>query len=115
LSRRPVSHVALAVVLKAVLDRITREPAAAAPAPRRRAATRDSPRPPERSRALLLFTFACLGVALVLMVVFHATVTRIFGVVALFAFIVSGVFLIASPEFLGPEQDQAPLRGRDRG
>ena len=119
MSRRPVAQVALAMVLKAVLNRITREPAGAVPAPRRRAITHiptgSSAPKPGRSRALLMFTFACLGLALVLMLVFHAAVTRVFGVIALFAFIVSGVFLIASPEFLGPEDDQAPLRGPEPG
>jgi hypothetical protein len=74
-----------------------------------------SPPQRERPRGLLLFTFACLAVALVLMLVFHAAVTRVFGVAAIFAFIVSGVFLIADHAFLGPEDDHAPLRGQDGG
>ena len=39
------------------------------------------------------------------MLAFEALVTRILGVTALFAFIVSGVFLIADPDFLGPDED----------
>jgi uncharacterized membrane protein YkvI len=41
-----------------------------------------------------------LVVGLVLMIGFEAMLTRVFGVLALFAFIVLGVFLIADPEFL---------------
>jgi hypothetical protein len=40
-----------------------------------------------------------------LMVPFEATVTRVLGVMALFAFIVSGVFLIADPAWLARDQD----------
>jgi hypothetical protein len=51
--------------------------------------------------------FACLGVGLLLMLLFEAWVTRAVGVVALFAFIVSGVFLIADPAFLAAEDDDS--------
>ena len=44
--------------------------------------------------------FACLAAGLVLMIGFEAAVTRVLGVLALFAFIVLGVFLIADPELL---------------
>lgn len=43
---------------------------------------------------------ACLAAGLVLMIGFEAAVTRVLGVLALFAFIVLGVFLIADPELL---------------
>ena len=56
-------------------------------------------------RPLLLFMLASLAVGLVLMLLFEATLTRIVGVTALFAFIVSGVFLIADPAFLGPDEE----------
>ena len=56
-------------------------------------------------RPLLLFMLASLAIGLALMLVFEATLTRILGVTALFAFIVSGVFLIADPAFLGPDED----------
>ena len=52
--------------------------------------------------ALLLATFA---VAVVLMVAFEHLVTRVAGVLGLFAFIVGGVFLIADPAFLGQGDD----------
>jgi hypothetical protein len=48
---------------------------------------------------------ACLGAGLVLMIGFEATITRILGVLLLFAFIVTGVFVIADPEFLGRDDD----------
>jgi hypothetical protein len=46
---------------------------------------------------------------LVLMVGFEHIVTRILGLLLLFTFIVTGVFLIADPVFLGQDQD-----GEDR-
>lgn len=62
--------------------------------------------PSVRRRPLLVFMFACLGVGLLLMLLFEAPVTRVVGVVALFAFIVSGVFLIADPAFLAAGDDE---------
>jgi hypothetical protein len=56
---------------------------------------------------LLGFMFTCLGLGLVLMLVFEAWFTRLLGVAALFAFIVSGVFLIADPAFLADGDDEA--------
>lgn len=67
--------------------------------------SRPAPAPSVRRRPLLVFMFACLGVGLVLMLLFEAWVTRVIGVVALFAFIVSGVFLIADPAFLATDDD----------
>jgi hypothetical protein len=46
---------------------------------------------------------ACLVAGLGLMLAFESTITRLLGVLALFAFIVIGVFLIADPEFLAEE------------
>jgi hypothetical protein len=51
------------------------------------------------------FTIACFVVGVVLMVAFEYAVTRVLGVAALFAFIVSGVFLIADPAVLGDDDD----------
>jgi hypothetical protein len=56
-------------------------------------------------RPLLLFMLASFGIGAVLLFFFETTLTRIFGVTLLFAFIVSGVFLIADPAFLGPDED----------
>ena len=53
------------------------------------------------------FMFACLGLGLLLMLLFEAWFTRLLGVAALFAFVVSGVFLIADPAFLAAEDDEA--------
>jgi hypothetical protein len=49
------------------------------------------------------FTLAALVITLVSMLLFEHTITRIIGVTAMFAFIVSGVFLIASPSFIEAE------------
>jgi hypothetical protein len=62
--------------------------------------------PSVRRRPLLVFMFACLGVGLVVMLLFETWLTRTVGVVALFAFIVSGVFLIADPAFLAADDDE---------
>ena len=43
------------------------------------------------------------ALALLLMIPFEAWFTRLLGVLALFAFIVAGVFAIASPSFLEDE------------
>jgi hypothetical protein len=50
-------------------------------------------------RALTALMFTCFVVGVVLMVVLEIAA----GVVLLFAFIVSGVFLIADPAFLNDE------------
>jgi hypothetical protein len=55
---------------------------------------------------LVAFMFTCLGTGLLLMLLFEAWFTRLLGVAALFAFIVSGVFLIADPAFLAAEDDE---------
>ena len=49
--------------------------------------------------------FGSLAVGLVLMIGFDTWYTRLFGVLALFTFIVTGVFLIADPAFLEREED----------
>ena len=64
-----------------------------------------APAPSVRRRPLLLFMFACLGVGMLLMLLFEHWTTRLAGITALFAFIVSGVFLIADPVFLAVEDE----------
>jgi len=54
----------------------------------------------KRAPVIALAAFA-LGVGL--MIPFEYTVTRVFGVAALFCAIVAGVFAIASPELLSDE------------
>jgi hypothetical protein len=51
------------------------------------------------------FMFGSLAAGLVLMIGFDAPLTRLLGVVALFTFIVTGVFLIADPAFLERDDD----------
>ena len=53
-------------------------------------------------KLLMLGSFV---VGVVLMILFHEPITRVVGVLALFTFIVSGVFLIADPAFLDREED----------
>jgi hypothetical protein len=99
------------MLLKVVLDRLgvrggnalpaggyPRSPATPATAPER-------PAPTVRRRPLLLFMFAMLGVGMLLMLIFEHWTTRVVGVTTLFAFIVSGVFLIADPAFLAQEDE----------
>lgn len=50
---------------------------------------------------------ALLAVAVVTMVVFEQTITRVIGVLALFGFVVAGAFAIADHEFLDPAADDA--------
>ena len=49
---------------------------------------------------------ACFVVGVALMVPFDYTITRILGVAALVAFVVIGVFALASPERLAEEDDE---------
>ncbi len=49
----------------------------------------------------------CLAVGLALMLAFESWITRVLGVLALFAFIVIGVFLIADPAFLAEEEKES--------
>ena len=49
----------------------------------------------------------CLVVGLALMLAFESAITRLLGVIALFAFIVIGVFLIADPAFLAEEEGES--------
>ncbi|MEA2317169.1 MAG: hypothetical protein QOD44_1358 [Solirubrobacteraceae bacterium] len=54
---------------------------------------------------LLALMLGSLVVGVGLMVPFEATITRILGVIALFTFIISGVFLIADPAWLERDPD----------
>ena len=51
----------------------------------------------------LVLLFGSLAVGLILMIGFELMVTRILGLLALFTFIITGVFLIADPKFLERE------------
>ena len=110
MSRRPAPGEFVAgMALKVVLNRFgvrggrrvrpSAGPAAGAAAP--------APvKPSVRRRPLLLFMLGCLGLGMSLMLIFEHWTTRVVGVVTLFAFIVSGVFLIADPAFLAAEDDE---------
>ena len=49
---------------------------------------------------------ACLALGVALMIPFDHTITRILGVAALVAFVVTGVFALASPERLAEDDDE---------
>jgi hypothetical protein len=55
---------------------------------------------------LLYVTIACGVLGVALMVPFETIVTRVLGVFALLAFIVSGLFLIVTPDSLAESDDQ---------
>lgn len=55
---------------------------------------------------LLAAAVAAFVAGVLLMIPFDATLTRIAGLVCLFAFIVLGVFAIARPERLGPPPEE---------
>jgi hypothetical protein len=111
----PARDFAVGLVLKMLLDRLDRGGGSVASNPRGPAPPSGEPQPSVKRGPLLLFMLACLAIGLVLMLVFEAPVTRILGVTALFAFIVSGVFLIADPAFLGPDEDLPSLEPGERG
>jgi hypothetical protein len=52
--------------------------------------------------ALMLGSFA---VGMLLMLLFDTTVTRVLGMTALVAFMASGLFLVADPSMLDPDDD----------
>lgn len=54
---------------------------------------------------LLAVCVACFVLGAGDMILFEAPVARIVGVALLFAFIVSGVFLVADPAFLARDED----------
>lgn len=63
--------------------------------------------------------FALLAVAVVTMLGFEATITRVVGVLALFGFVVAGAFAIADHDFLDPAgeaaHEDAAATGTQRG
>jgi hypothetical protein len=48
----------------------------------------------------------CLVAGLALMLIFESAISRVLGVLALFAFIVIGVFVIADPAFLAEDEEE---------
>jgi hypothetical protein len=58
-----------------------------------------------RRPPLLAVCAGCFVLGAGVMIAFDAPLARIVGVALLFAFIVSGVFLVADPEFLARDED----------
>jgi hypothetical protein len=56
-------------------------------------------------RRLLPVTIGSFVLGSAIMLAFEAPLARIVGVALLFVFIVSGVFLVADPEFLGRDEE----------
>ena len=56
-------------------------------------------------RARTRLVFVLLAVAVVFMLVFEAPLARLIGVLALFGFVIAGVFAIADHDFLDPAAD----------
>jgi hypothetical protein len=54
---------------------------------------------------LLVVCVACFVLGSAVMLAFEGRISRIIGVALLFGFIVSGVFLVADPEFLGRDEE----------
>jgi hypothetical protein len=54
---------------------------------------------------LLRVCVACFVLGSAVMLAFEAPLARIVGVALLFGFIVSGVFLVADPEFLAGDEE----------
>jgi hypothetical protein len=113
-TRTPLRAFALGWLLKLVLGRLTREPASRTRPSRRRRTAGERPRPrrPEAPaeganprRPLTALMLACAVVGVPVMVLFESAPTRIIGVLSLFGFIISGVFLIADPSALGRAED----------
>ncbi len=59
----------------------------------------------ERSTPLLALMLGLFFVGAPLVVLFDSTLVRVLGALALCGFIVAGVFLVADPAFLDPEDD----------
>jgi hypothetical protein len=65
------------------------------------------PVPPGRPRGpLVALTLGAFAVGAPLMLLFEAWYTRVVGVLALFTFVVAGVFVIAGSAILDPEEDE---------
>jgi hypothetical protein len=58
-----------------------------------------------RPPPLLAICVGCFVLGSAVMLAFEAPIARIVGVSLLFGFIVSGVFLVADPEFLGRDEE----------
>jgi hypothetical protein len=121
-SRWSLRSFVAALALKALLDRVSTAPEPARPRrgrDRRAGATAargdtdatsqatlaGSGPPPQARRGLLALMLGSAVVGVPMMILFEAPVPRVAGVLLLFTFIVSGVFLIADPAFLAAGDD----------
>ena len=105
---RALGRFAAGLALKGVLDRLQRPSK-----PRRGAAKRgrgpaDGPvaNQPARRGPLFFVMMGSLVAGLPLMLLFENTITRVLGVLAMFTFIIAGVFLIADPAFLAADDEE---------
>ena len=60
-----------------------------------------------RNGRLLGATLGCFAVGAVVMLVFDSDLARVAGVALLVAFVVTGLFLVADPAWLGEDDDAA--------
>ncbi len=67
-----------------------------------------------RRQPLAWFMLAAFVVGMALMLAFDAAITRVLGLTALTAFMVSGVFLVADPGMLEPDDDEPQGAGASR-
>ena len=104
MSLRRMAEVPLAFALKRLLGRPQAPPPAAARERRPQRAAAASASPPRGPAAF--FALIALAAGVLLMLAFDAWFTRLLGVLALFAFVVAGVFAIASPAFLEADRDE---------
>ena len=58
-----------------------------------------------RRSPLLAVCVTCFVLGALVMILFEAPLARIVGVALLFAFVVSGVFLVADPDWLARDED----------
>ena len=73
-----------------------------------------APEPSVRRGPLLGVMLGAFAVGLVLMLLFESLIPRVLGLLCLFTFIVSGVFLIADPVFLGQDEDGTDAQPRSK-
>ncbi len=98
---RRVADLVMGLVLTRALDAFGRW------TPRARSARRAAPSPREAtpSRPLLAVVVGSFAVGAPLVVLFDSTFLRVLGALILCGFIVAGVFLVADPDFLAPDEE----------
>jgi MYXO-CTERM domain-containing protein len=107
LNWRALIELPLAFVLKRLMAPPSPRRTRPAPRPDPEPAVAEAPTAPPKRGPLALLALVALIVGCGLLIPFDAWLARLLGVLALFAFIVTGVFAIATPALLGQE-------GKDR-